>query len=186
MADPVTAAFVAATAVGAYGTYQSGQQQQRLYNLRSQQAALSSRQEMLPHKRKGVQALQKISATLAAVNARAAAGAMDPYSGTPGALRDFALSEGMQDYTISRENAQLIEQVGILQSIDFKQAGANAAHQGRINAITQIGQAAFTYKMLGSAPKNVGGFAGGGSVRGAIDNTFYPTASSIGSPSMLP
>ena len=152
MADPVTAAFVAATAVGAYGTYQSGQQQQRLYNLRSQQATLSSRQEMLPHKQKGVQALQKISATLAAVNARAAAGAMDPYSGTPGALRDFALSEGMQDYTISRENAQLIEQVGILQSIDFKQAGANAAYQGRIGAITQIGQAALSYKMLGSAP----------------------------------
>jgi hypothetical protein len=153
MADPVTAAiFVGATAVGAYGTYQSGQQQQRLYNLRSQQATLSSRQEMLREKQKGVQVLQKISATLAAVNARAAAGAMDPYSGTPGALREFALSEGMQDYTISRENAQLIEQIGILQSIDYKQAGANAAYQGRIGAITQIGQAALSYKMLGSAP----------------------------------
>jgi hypothetical protein len=153
MADPVTAAiFVGATAVGAYGTYQSGQQQQRLYNLRSQQATLSSRQEMLREKQKGVQVLQKISATLAAVNARAAAGAMDPYSGTPGALREFALSEGMQDYTISRENAQLIEQIGILQSIDYKQAGANAAYQGRIGAITQIGQAALSYNMLGSAP----------------------------------
>jgi hypothetical protein len=137
-----------ASVIGAYGTYQAGQQQQRLYNLRSQQAALSSRQEMLREKQKGIQVLEKISATMAAVNARAAAGAMDPYSGTPGALRDFAFAEGMQDYTISRENAQLIEQIGILQSIDYKQAGANAAYQGRIGAISQLGQAAFNTAMI--------------------------------------
>jgi hypothetical protein len=137
-----------ASVIGAYGTYQAGQQQQRLYNLRSQQAALSSRQEMLREKQKGIQVLEKISATMAAVNARAAAGAMDPYSGTPSALRDFAFAEGMQDYTISRENAQLIEQIGILQSIDYKQAGANAAYQGRIGAISQLGQAAFNIAMI--------------------------------------
>jgi len=182
------AAVIAAGAklIGAYGSLQTGKIQQKMYNMKSRQALLRSDQEALNEKRKGVQVLEKILATQAAINARAGAGAIDPYSGTPQGLRVFATAEGMQDFQVTRDNASLIEQVGILQSIDNKQAGSMAAYQGRLAALTQIGQAAFAYSQIGGAPSNVGGFAGGGSIGGAIDNTLYPTASSIGSPSMLP
>ena len=188
MADPVTATAIAVGTglISAKSQYDSGKIQQMMYNQKARQALLRSDQEALNERRKGVQVLKKIAATQAAINARAGAGAIDPYSGTPQGLRVFASAEGMQDFQITRDNASLIEQIGILQSNDNKQAGAMAAYQGRIAALTTLGQTAFAAYQIGSAPKNVGGFAGGGSVRGAIDNTFYPTASSIGSPSMLP
>lgn len=148
------AAVIAAGAklIGAYGSLQTGKIQQKMYNMKSRQALLRSDQEALNEKRKGVQVLEKILATQAAINARAGAGAIDPYSGTPQGLRVFATAEGMQDFQITRDNASLIEQVGILQSIDNKQAGSMAAYQGRLAAITQIGEAAFAYSQIGGAP----------------------------------
>ena len=145
------AAVIAAGAklIGAYGSYQTGKIQQKMYDMKARQALLRSDQEALNEKRKGVQVLQKILATQAAINARAGAGAIDPYSGTPQGLRVFAAAEGMQDFQITRDNAALIEQVGILQSIDNKQAGSMAAYQGRLAAITQTGEAAFAYSQIG-------------------------------------
>lgn len=149
MAQAALPIAIAAGVVGAYGQYKSGQIQQKMYNQKARQALLRSDQEALNEKRKGVQVLEKIAATQAAINARAGAGAIDPYSGTPQGLRVFAAAEGMQDFQITRDNASLIEQVGILQSIDNKQAGSMAAYQGRLAALTQIGQAAFAYSQIG-------------------------------------
>ena len=148
------AAVIAAGAklIGAYGSYQTGKIQQKMYDMKARQALLRSDQEALNEKRKGVQVLQKILATQAAINARAGAGAIDPYSGTPQGLRVFAAAEGMQDFQITRDNASLIEQVGILQSIDNKQAGSMAAYQGRLAAITQTGEAAFAFSQVGGKP----------------------------------
>ncbi len=161
------AAVIAAGAklIGAYGSYQTGKIQQKMYDMKARQALLRSDQEALNEKRKGVQVLQKILATQAAINARAGAGAIDPYSGTPQGLRVFAAAEGMQDFQITRDNASLIEQVGILQSIDNKQAGSMAAYQGRLAALTQIGEAAFAYSQIGGGEQPIGGArvdAGGG------------------------
>ena len=164
----VIAAIAAGTKlIGAYGSYQTGKIQQKMYNMKSRQALLRSDQEALNEKRKGIQVLDKILATQAAINARAGAGAIDPYSGTPQGLRVFAAAEGMQDFQVTRDNASLIEQVGILQSIDNKQAGSMAAYQGRLAAMTQIGEAAFAYSQIGGAPSSqpIGGArvdAGGG------------------------
>lgn len=157
------AAVIAAGAklIGAYGSLQTGKIQQKMYNQKARQALLRSDQEALNEKRKGVQVLQKILATQAAINARAGAGAIDPYSGTPQGLRVFATAEGMQDFQITRDNASLIEQVGILQSIDNKQAGSMAAYQGRLAALTQVGEAVFSYSQIGGAPASGGTMPGG-------------------------
>lgn len=167
MAQAALPIAIAAGVVGAYGQYQSGQIQQRMYNQKARQALLRSDQEALNEKRKGVQVLEKIAATQAAINARAGAGAIDPYSGTPQGLRVFATAEGMQDFQITRDNASLIEQIGILQSIDNKQAGAMAAYQGRIAALTTLGQTAFAAYQIGGA-----GGAGGGTMPGGTASGY--------------
>lgn len=157
------AQYVAAAAavVGAYGTYKSGQAQQKMYNVRSRQALIRSDQEALNEKRKGIAVLEKVLSTLSTINARSGAGAIDAYSGTPQILREFAYSEGMEDFTMTRENAQLIETMGILESIENKQAGAMAAYQGRIGAITQLGMAAYSMSKVGG-PKTSGTTSMGG------------------------
>lgn len=188
MADPVTATAIAVGTglISAKAQYDTGKIQQRMYNIKARQARIRADQEANIERQKGIAVLEKIGATLATINARAGAGAIDPYSGTPQGLRVFATAEGMQDFTVTRENAAMIENIGILQEIDNRQAGSMAAYQGRIGALTTLGQTALAAYQIGGAPSNVGGFAGGGSIGGAIDNTLYPTASSIGSPSMLP
>ena len=179
MADPASAALIiagGAKLVGAYGSYQTGKIQQKMYNMKSRQALLRSDQEALNEKRKGVQVLEKILATQAAINARAGAGAIDPYSGTPQGLRVFATAEGMQDFQISRDNASLIEQVGILQSIDYKQAGSMAAYQGRLAALTQIGEAAAGFAQVGGAP------SGGGTMPGGTASGYTSIGPAAGTP----
>lgn len=152
----VAVAALGLSAVGAYGQYQAGQIQQRAYEIKARQARLRSDAEMVQEKQRGNEVLRGIGRTLASINARAAAGSIDPYSGTPEALRVFATSEGMEDFRISQENAQLIEQAGILQEIEYKQAGSYAASQGRMAALTTLAQGAMSYAMLGGAPKPSG------------------------------
>ena len=115
--------YAGSQVVSAYGQYETGKIQQKMYNMKARQALLRSDQEALNEKRKGVQVLEKIAATQAAINARSGAGAIDPYSGTPQGLRVFATAEGMQDFQITRENA----------------------------ALATLGQAAFGYYQLGGA-----------------------------------
>ena len=145
------AAVIAAGAklIGAYGSYQTGKIQKKLFEIKSRDALLRTDQQALKEKRSGLQVLEKIAATQAAINARAGAGAIDPYSGTPQALRVFATAEGMKDFQITRDNAALFEQIGIMKSIDYKQAGSMAMYQARLAALTQIGEAAFAYSQIG-------------------------------------
>lgn len=147
--EAAAAIAVATKLVGAYGSYQTGKIQKKLFEIKSRDALLRTDQEFLKERQKGIQVLDKILATQAAINARAGAGAMDPYSGTSQALRVFATAEGMKDFQITRDNAALIEQVGILKSIDYKQAGSMAMYQARLNTLTQIGEAAFAYSQIG-------------------------------------
>lgn len=161
MAEAAAAIAVGAKLVGAYGSYQTGKIQKKLFEIKSRDALLRTDQEFLKERQKGIQVLDKILATQAAINARAGAGAMDPYSGTPQALRVFATAEGMKDFQITRDNAALIEQVGILKSIDYKQAGSMAMYQARLNTLTQIGEAAFAYSQIGGAPSGGGTMPGG-------------------------
>lgn len=167
MAEVAAVVGVVTSLMGAYGSYQSGKIQQKMYNIRARQALLRSDQEYNNEKRKGLAVLDKILSTQATINARAGAGSIDAYSGTPKVLQDFAYSEGMEDFMITQENAQLIEQTGILESIENKQAGAMAAYQGRLAAVAQIGQAAMSYAMIGGKPSGTtGGGMPGGTVSG--------------------
>lgn len=166
MAEAAAVIGVVTGLMGAYGTYQSGKIQQRMYNIKARQALIRSDQESLNEKRKGLAVLDKIMSTISTVNARSGAGAIDPYSGTPLVLQQFAMSEGMEDFIVTRENAQLIEQAGILESIDNKQAGAFAMYQARIGAIMQIGQAAASYAMIGGKPSGTTSAAGGPQIAG--------------------
>jgi hypothetical protein len=170
----IAAVGLGLSAVSAFGQLQAGKIQQRAYEIQARQARLRSDAEMVQEKQRGNEVLRGIGRTLATINARAAAGSIDPYSGTPEALRVFATSEGMEDFRISQENAQLIEQAGILQEIELKQAGSFAAYQGRMGALTTLGQGVASYAMLGGAPKPSGstglpgGTAPGYTTRGAL------------------
>jgi len=95
MAQAALPIAIAAGVIGAYGQYQSGQIRQKMLDLKARNALLRTDQQSNVERQKGIAVLEKIGATLATINARAGAGAMDPYSGTSQGLRVFATAEGM-------------------------------------------------------------------------------------------
>lgn len=180
---------MALSAVSAVAQIKAGQAAARAYRQQAERAKLEGRQKALEYKRKGVQVLQNIRATLSATNARAAAGNMDPFSGTALSLRGFALQAGTEDFYLTRENALLAETNGIMQAGEYQRAASQAKRQGFIAAIGTVGAGMMSYASIGGAPAGgtqIGGFAGGGSLGGAVSNTLYPTTGSIGMPSMVP
>lgn len=128
----------------AYGQVQAGKAAQRAYRMQAKQAELEGRQKALDYKDKGNQVLTQIRKALATTNARAAAGNIDPFSGTPKTIADMSLEVGFQDVMMAREGAQLAELGGIMQAGQLEMAGQQAKLQGYLGAVGTLAQTAGT------------------------------------------
>ena len=155
-----TLAIIAAGAgaVSAYGQYQSGKSQQRIYQAQAQQEEIRGRTEAIRARAEGVKTLDSIRRTMATINARGAAGAIDPMSGSAGSLQSFALREGYTEFDISQENAKLASASAGFQANIYRASGATAKQAGLYQAIGTIGSAAASYGLMGGP-----GIGGGGS-----------------------
>jgi len=178
-------ASAAFSAVSAIGQMQAGRQQARAYQAQSKQAELKGKQAELQYRQQGLEVLRRTRQNISTVTARAAAGGMDPYSGSPQSLRNYAAATGTEEFYLAQENAQLAQITGEVNAQQYRMAASQARRQGFYNAVGTLGMAATSIGQLGGSGGQIGGFAGGGSIGGAVSNTLYPTAGSIGTPSML-
>jgi len=178
-------ASAAFSAVSAIGQMQAGRQQARAYRAQAKQEELKGKQAELQYRQQGLEVLRRTRQNIATVTARAAAGGLSPYSGSPQSLRNYAAATGTEEFYLAQENAQLAQITGEVNSQQYRMAASQARRQGFYNAVGTLGTAAAGIGQLGGAGGQVGGFAGGGSIGGAVRNTVYPTASSIGTPSMV-
>ena len=149
------------------GQMQAGRAQQAMYNAQAQQSVmeaknkvLQNRAEVLNHKKQGISVLQKLAQNLASINARAAAGSIDPFSGSVQNLAFFNVGKGAEDFFASTENQKIlqaqsaiIEAGGFMQSAQYIGAGNLAKQQGKINAMSSFAGAS-------SDAKNFGMFGG--------------------------
>ena len=149
--------------LGGFAAIQQGRAQQDMYNAQAKQAemqarnqVLQNRAEVLNHKRQGIEVLKKISQNLASINARAAAGSIDPFSGSVQNLAVYNLGKGVTDFYTSRENqmimqaqSSVIEAGGQMQAAQYQMAGKLAKQQGYINAIASFSGAASDAKQFG-------------------------------------
>ena len=154
---------VAAALVQAAGTIQQGkatdamykgQAQQTLVQARSQ--VLQSRQEALNHREDGIVVLEQMKKNAATINARAAAGSLDPFSGSLGNLMTVNLDQGFQDFTMTRDNRFIAEQNQIIiqksaehQAAQYRAAGKAAKKSAMFSAITSVAMAGASYGMMG-------------------------------------
>jgi len=159
----VQVALVAASLLSAAGQIRAGQAAQAQYNAQAQMAAiqgkadaLRARQEAIAYKDAGTQHLLEMRRNLATINARAAQGSLDPFSGSTGSLIDANISQGYQDYAtqvdnalLAQENARIAEAGGRYQANIYRQAGRTAATTGMFNAAGSLAAGAFQYKMIG-------------------------------------
>lgn len=177
-----------ASGVSAIQQVQAGRAQAAAYRSQAKQEELKGKQSELQYRQRGVETLRGLRQNISAVTARAAAGSMDPYSGSPLSLKNYAVKTGYDEYYLDQENAALALAIGEVNRDQNLAAAQQAKRQGVMSAITTLGTTAMTIGATGgfSSGGQIGGFAGGGSVGGAVSNTLYPTTGSIGMPSMVP
>ena len=172
------AVVIGATIAGGIGQMNMAKAQADMYRMQAKQAEmqakaqmLQTRAETLNHKRQGIEVLKKVASNLAAINARAAAGSVDPFSGSVQNLAMFNLGKGVQDFYTTRENqemsmaqGQIIEAAGAIQSAQYIGAANQAKAQGQIamlSSFASAGSSAHQFGMFDSGFKFTNPFATG-------------------------
>lgn len=166
--------FIALGAAGLSAVAQLKSGQATAGGLRSQatQTRMQAKGEALKYKQQGVAVLENILQTQATLNARGAAGGIDPFSGSANALQQYALAQGAKENYTTMDNAIIAVRSGELQAQEYESAARSAMSQARMGAIMSLAQGAFSYGMLGGP--GLGGGAG----------SLNPAAMNYGSPQM--
>ena len=141
-------AQLALGAVSAMGSLAAGAAQRRQYEEQARQARIRGRSEAIAYKQKGADALRNLNETLAAITARAAAGGVDPTSGSARTIAEFAQGEGVRESNIAADNALMALGQASAQAYNYRQAGHAAQLTSFVQAAGTMGQAAYRYGQL--------------------------------------
>lgn len=141
-----------ASVISAVGQIQAGRAQEKIYQAQAQQEEIKGRTEAIRARAEGVKTLDSIQRTLATINARGRAGAIDPASGSAGSLQTYALREGYTEFDISQENAKLAAASAGFQANIYRASGAAARQAGLTQAVGTVGTGYYQYRQLGGKP----------------------------------
>lgn len=149
----VAAVSAAASAVS---TIQGASAQASAYRIQAQQAELQGRQNALNYSMQANQILERQLRLSATIRARAAAGGIDPMTGSPMTLDQFNAMKAGREMQISKENAELALAGGLAQSQALYAAADTTESMGLLKAFGQAGMAYGQYQQVktpsGSTP----------------------------------
>tara|TARA_R110000782_G_scaffold63778_5_gene130465 strand:- start:932 stop:1522 length:591 start_codon:yes stop_codon:yes gene_type:complete len=138
--------------VSAFGQMQAGKAAAKGLGQQAAMAQVQAKGEALKYKKAGVDTLKRIVQTGATLNARAAAGGIDPFSGSADALRQYASSEGAQEYFVTSDNQIIAREGGALQASLYQQQAKQAYRGGLFGAVSTLASAGSSFSKIGSAP----------------------------------
>lgn len=143
-------AVVAAVAAGAsaISTIQQGQAQASQYRIQAQQAQLQGRQNALNYNMQANQILERQLRLAGTIRARAAAGGVDPFTGSPLTLEQMNAMRAGKEMQISMENAQLAVAGGLAQSQALYAAADTTETMSLFKAFGQAGTTYLQYQQL--------------------------------------
>ena len=143
-------AMIVAGVLTAYSSIRGGQYARAEYDAKAAQERLRGRSQALQYKQQGINVLRQLNENLASTVARAAAGGVDPLSGSALNLQNYAMREGVRDYNQSRDNATIATGMAEYQAKQYKAAGSAAFRQGVLGALTSA--ATTTYAAMTPTP----------------------------------
>lgn len=147
MSGPTLAVMAIASAVvGSYASIQAAKAQRTMYNRQAEITERQAKLDGLSYKQQGVNALKKMNAVLAANAARAAAGNLDPFSSgdSHDVIATYNLRQGVNDFTIARDNQTIAEKMGKYQADNYRYAGQVAVSNAKTMAVANIGMSFVT------------------------------------------
>lgn len=136
--------MIAAAAISAISSIRQGQQQAEAYRFQAQQAELQGRQNALNYNRQALYAFERQQRLGGTIRARAAAGGIDPFTGSPLSVDQWNAERAGNEMQIARENAELAASGGLAQSQQLYGAATVAEASGITSA---IGKGAMAYTM---------------------------------------
>lgn len=182
MSGPTLAVVAIASAVvGSYASIQAAKAQKTMYDRQADIAEKQARQKSLAYKQEGVNSLKKMNRIMAANAARAASGNLDPYSSgdSHDVIATYNLRQGVNDFTIARDNASLAEKFGKYQADNYRYAGRVAVSNAKTMAVANIGMSFVSAGMVYGTSGLTGLFSGS-----ATSTAASSTAQTISTPAM--
>lgn len=174
--------------ISAVAQIQAGRQQARAYEAQARQEELKGKQAELQYRQQGLEVLRRTRQNMSTVTARAAAGGLNPYTGSPQSLKNYASATGTEEFYLARENAQLALITGDINAQQNRMAASQARRQGFISAVGTLGSAALTMGSIGGPTSNVGTSFGGPMISGQTATALPTGYGTMGAavPSNLP
>lgn len=145
-------ALLAFGGLQAVASLQAAKAQAKGLAAQSTMARLQANQEKIKYKQQGVAVLDNILRTKAAINARQAAGNVDPFSGSGLSLMNFAQATGTREYAMAENNALIALRSGEMQAGQYMTQAKATMRAGILQAVTSVGQAYATKQLIGAAP----------------------------------
>ena len=134
-----TIVAVAASVGKAYATYQSGMAQKAYYDSQADIAKLQYKQKEIEAKEDGVKVLKETNKTISTIIAKAASGGMLPNEGSALLSTTLSLQAGVEDFNVAQINQELMQNLGIIEYTNLKNAGKFAKQAGIMGAIFGLG-----------------------------------------------
>ena len=132
----------AVAVLGAYSTYESGQIQKEQYGLKAQQATVEGQRKAIQYGQKSNDVLRRRLEANAALSARAYAGGVDPFSGSPDIVRAANETKAGREYAMLLADADAAMRSGAIQAQLYQSAGKAAARKATFDAVVKLGSAA--------------------------------------------
>lgn len=129
-------------ALSAVATMNAGKAAQYAEEAKAKQAELQGSIEAVNYKEQANESLKNLEKVLAANLARGFAGNMDPLSSgsTQSTILRFNMREGVNQFTLSRDNATMAVKMAKYQSDQHITAGQNMRKAANAQAFIQLGQ----------------------------------------------
>lgn len=152
MGQAVPFLAIAGSAISAYGQIQAGKAQARGLAQQAAMAQVQARGEALKYQQQGVDALKNIVRTNSTLNARAAAGGIDPFSGSALGLAQFAESEGAMEYFVTDDNQIIAREGGSIQAQLYMDQAKQAKRGAMFAAAGTLLGAGTSFSKIGGPP----------------------------------
>jgi hypothetical protein len=144
-------AIISAVA-GAIGDIEAGQAQKRQYNLQAQQTEVESQRKAIQYQQRSNDVLRRRMQANAALSARAYAGGVDPFSGSPDIVRAANDTAAGREYARLLEDADAAMRGGSFQAELYREAGRTAERTAYFRAASKLGSAAASSGGSSQAP----------------------------------
>ena len=133
------------TVVSAVGQMQAAQAQAAAQRMQARQAELQGRQNALQYNRQALQVFERQQRLAATARARAAAGGVDPFTGSPLTMQEVNAMIAGREMQIAQENAQSAIYGGLAESQILQTAARSTQRVGTMTALA--GLAGGLYRM---------------------------------------